>query len=97
MEKVNTYGLKMVGLKKACGETVDWGRSGWKTQISYDQETGEIFTNDHLGECWSEYHDPDIITVCTTTHHMTMQAIADAIREAVRMKEVMEHNRRQMR
>lgn len=82
--KTNTYNLKMKGLKKASGATVNWSpRSGGHTQISYDMATGEILTNDHIGESWSVYHDTDIITVCHTSRHLTMQQIADAICKAV--------------
>ena len=79
---LNKYGLKMSGLKKASAETVNWRvGSGGHTQISYDRATGEILTNDHIGQSWTEYHDPDVITVCYTNRHMTMQEIADAIRD----------------
>lgn len=79
---INKQGLKMRGLKKASGETIDWGTSGWYTQISYDTETGDIYTNDHCGESWSAY-PPGVITVCYTDRHMTMQQIADAIAESM--------------
>ena len=32
---------------------------------------------------WTEYHNHNIIKVCNTQEHMTMQEIADAIAEAV--------------
>ena len=77
---INTHGLKMHGLKRASSETVNWKIRGWHTQISYDTETGDIYTNDHCGENWSVY-PPEVITVCHTDRHMTMQQIADAIAE----------------
>ena len=84
MAKLTTHGLIMRGIRKASGETVDWDpRSGGYTQISYDMATGDIMTNDHIGESWSKYHDPDVITICHTRQHMTMQEIADAIAQKV--------------
>ena len=80
---LNTYGLKMTGIRKASGATCNWDG---RTQISYDTETGEIYTNDHIGDSWSQYHSPAVITVCFASEHMTMQEIADRIREAVEDK-----------
>ena len=85
MAKINTHGLKMVGLRKASGDTRDYYDARY-IQISYDTKTGEILTNLHcsLGyNSWSEYHDPAVITICYASRHMTMQAIADAIAETV--------------
>ena len=80
MKKVNTHGLKMVGLRKACHQTVDWdARSGGHTQISYNRDTGEIYTDDHIGQNWTEYHDPAVVVVAETYRHMKMQEIANAI------------------
>ena len=79
---INKYGLKMHGLKKASSETVNWKARGWHTQISYDTESGDIYTNDHCGESWSVY-PPKVITICHTDRHMTMQQIADAIAESM--------------
>ena len=82
---VNTHGLKMIGLKAACQETVNWDpRSGGHTQISYDKSTGEIFATDHIGQSWTVYHDINVVTF-HTTKHMTMQEIADRIAETVAM------------
>lgn len=90
MKKINTHGLKMVGLKKASGDTRDYDRDFYTRsnyiQISYDRDNGEILTNLHssLGyNSWSEYHDPAVITICYTSRHMTMQEIADRIAETV--------------
>lgn len=78
---VNTYGMKMHGLKKAAGETkgLSYYRGDY-VQISYDRSDGEILTNYHVStNSWSEYHDPQIITVCNAREPMTMQQIADEI------------------
>lgn len=85
---INKHDLKMVGIKAAAAETN--GLSPYDhgyVQISYDTKTGEILTNYHysIGQnSWTQYNDPDVITVCYAHGKMTMQAIADAIAEAVR-------------
>lgn len=84
MAQVNTYGFRMVGLRKAAGETKDLTGyySGHYVQISYDHDDGEILTNYHysLGQnSWSQYHSPSIITICNASEPMTMQQIADRI------------------
>ena len=86
MAKVDTHGLKMTGLRKACHETVDWdARSGGFTQISYNRDTGEIYTDDHIGfmQSWTEYHDTAVVVVAHSPWHMTMQQIADAVYHTV--------------
>ena len=89
---INTYGLKMNGLRKASGNTINWTpRSGGYTQVSYDRATGEVLTNDHVSlgyTSWTEYHDPATIHVCNTSKHMTMQELADAIADRVAMQRV---------
>ncbi len=82
MKKVNTHGIKMVGLKAASGNTCNWAGH---TQISYDMSDGQILTDDIVeNNSWVQYHSPDIITVTPgTNRHMTMQEIADLVAEAV--------------
>ena len=83
MAKVNTHGLKMIGLKKASGNTEDYGFcSGMYEEIFYNKQTGEVWTKFQcsLGyNSWTEYHDEDIVKICNTDEHMTMQEIADCI------------------
>lgn len=85
MARVNTYGLLMKGLKKASGETKDWGYySPHYSEIFYDMETGEVWTVEQydLGHnSLSVYSSPDIIKIGNASHHWTMQTIADAIAE----------------
>ena len=80
----NTHGYVMHGLRRASGETKDLTGyySGRYVQISYDRATGDILTDYHvsLGQnWWTQYHDPEIITVCNAVVPMTMRQIADAI------------------
>ena len=85
--KTNTHGLIMTGLKKASGETKNYGAySPTYAEVFYDKSTGEIWTRYHysLGQnSWTQYDDPNVIRVCTTSKHLTMQAIADMIADAV--------------
>lgn len=84
---LNTYNLKMVGIKKASSETVDWTtRSGGHTEVFYNMETGEVWTVDQIGNSWTQYRNSAIIKVADTTKHMTMQEIATHIAKAVRCR-----------
>lgn len=74
---VNKHNLKMTGLKKASGNT--WNSDNFHTQISYNMETGEVLTSNHIGNNWTQYHDKNIIDICHTYTHLTMQEIADRI------------------
>ena len=81
--KLNKHNLKMVRIKEASGMTK--GLKGYYSahyvQISYDLDSGEIYTDFHcsLGQnSWSQYRD-NVITVCNATSQMTMQQIADLI------------------
>lgn len=90
MAKIDTHGLTIKGLRKASGETSDYGAySAMYSEIFYDRATGEVWTvlQCNLGQnSWTEYHEPNVIKVGDTQHHMTMQALADAICEAVNEK-----------
>lgn len=80
--KVNRHGIKMLNLRKVSGQTVD-NPIGY-SQISYDTATGELFEDWHYGDSltsWTQYRDPDVIHVCNTRKHLTMQQIADAVRD----------------
>lgn len=93
MKKINTHGLKIINLRKVSSETVN-NPIGY-SQISYDKATGELFEVWHKGTPltnWSEYHDPNIIHVCYTCKHMTMQQLADAVAQAVQWDEHTEGN-----
>ena len=91
MAKVNKQGIKMKNLKAVSGATVN-NPIGY-SQISYDRATGELLEAWHFGNSmtsWSEYHDPDVIHVCNTRRHMTMQELADAVRDALAEAKYME-------
>lgn len=87
MASIDTHGLNIVDLKKASAETRNYGAYSDKyDEIFYDMSTGEVWTKFQVSighNSWTEYHDENIIKVCETSHHMSMQAIADAIWKAV--------------
>lgn len=80
--KINKHGLKMVGLKKASGETQSYRDAAAYDEVFYDMETGEVWTRYQYSigrNSWTEYRDRSVVKVCNTSSHMTMQQIADAI------------------
>lgn len=83
MAKVNTHGIKMTGLKKASGNTSNYGYySGLYDELFFDRGTGEVWTvfQSSFGQnSWTEYRDPNIIKIGNITKRMTMQQIADLI------------------
>lgn len=87
---INTHGLKIKGLRKASGATTNYGAySPEYIEIFYDRNSGEVWTvyQCSLGQNnWTVYDDENVIKVCNTSRHMTMQEIADAIHQ--RMEEV---------
>lgn len=87
MKKVETYGLRMHGLRAACGATKDYGPySGHSVEIIYNLETGEVSWSEYFTDTdWGNYY-PGWLVICRVWHHMTMQAIADAIATAVAAK-----------
>lgn len=89
MKKVNTHGLKMVGLKMASGNTGCTTPNAYD-ELFYNRSTGEVWT---VFQCsighnsWTVYHDPSIIKIGETSEHMTMQEIADLIAEHISGKD----------
>lgn len=87
MAKLDKHGMKMVGLKAAAAATENYNTLGFRDDIFYDTETGEVWTRFHASEnSWTEYHDSGVKLVCKTNKHMTMQEIADAIYDRVSME-----------
>lgn len=92
MKKINMHNLKMTGLRKAASDTkgLTGPYNSDYVQISYDTSDGEVLTDYHcsLGHNWqTQYHDRAIITICDAAGPMTMQQIADAIADAVAMRD----------
>lgn len=76
--------MKMTGIKKAAGESkqlTDY-YSGHYLQVNYNKASDEITTNYHynLGaNSWTEYNDPDIITVGNLYEPTTMSEIREMV------------------
>lgn len=90
MKKLNTYGLKMTGLKKASGETktLNGYYSGSYIELFYNRESGEIWTiyQYSLGQnTWTVPHDGSI-KICNLSEPTTMQQIADKIRSKLELE-----------
>lgn len=85
--KLNKHGLKISGLKAASGMTENYGYySGHYVEIFYNIETGAVwgkYQYSYGQNNWTEYDDPAVIKIGNVSAHMTMQEIADAIRDAV--------------
>ena len=78
--KLEKYGIKMQGLKKAAGETKCL--DGWTGygQLTDDRADGEVIAACHVSvNSWTRYHSETIIPVRNTREPMTMQDIADAV------------------
>lgn len=80
----NTHNIKMTGLKKAASETkLIRENSGNRVQISYERETGKVYSDFRVGcNSWVVYDDA-IQTIGFAERPMTMQEIADMIAEAI--------------
>lgn len=84
---INTHGLMIKGLRKASGETRCYSDAASYDEIFYDRSTGEVWTRYQcsLGQnSWTSYNDTNIVKICNTDHHMTMQQIADAIADTIK-------------
>lgn len=81
--KIDTHGLKMIGLRKASGFTENFNfASGQYVQVNYNKATGEVLTTSHISRSdnsHKEYDDENIILVCFTRHHIKMQMLASLI------------------
>lgn len=83
---INTHGLtiNLKQLRKASNATSDWPvNSGGRTDIFFDQGTGDVWAKDTMDDSWTEYSDPDVIRVCGLTQRKPPQWIADRIAETV--------------
>lgn len=86
---IDKHTLPMNGLKAASGYTKGLGGyySGEYVQISYDTNTGDIFTDYHYNfgqNWWTVYHGPDVISCGNVSEDTSMQEIADMIYRAVK-------------
>ena len=85
MLNINTHSLKinLDDLQKASIATSDWPLNcGWRTDIYYDMETGEVWAEDLDENSIMSYNKRSVIKACGTTKHRSQQWIADQIAEA---------------
>ena len=85
---LNTYGLRMSGLRIVAGETksLSGPYSPEYLQLSYDRSTGEVWTDFFVSighNDWAVYHDENVLNCGNLCSPYTMQEIADAIHAAV--------------
>lgn len=79
MEKINTYGIKMVNLKEASDATLGL-HDNLNVQISYNMESGEFYWDTHIGDNeWTTYRNKKVVTVCYAYHYYPPQRIADEL------------------
>jgi phage gp46-like protein len=83
--KIDKHGLNITGLKKCSGDTRNYSeRSACYNEIFYDKADGEVWADFHCsigGNEWTEYRSKNVIRICSTAEHLTMQEIADMIRD----------------
>ena len=87
MAKVNKHGLRMIGLRDACGETrflARYPRHGAYVQIDCDKTTGRVYADFFIDQNSWTARRGDVVTVARALAPMTMQQIADKIAAHVR-------------
>lgn len=87
---VYKHGLNIKGLKKASGKTYD-APEGLYFEIFYNRDSGEVWTVEQQAGHWSRYRDDNIIRICGTNRHMTMQEIADEIPDTLFLGEELKY------
>ena len=76
--------IDKASLLRAAAATANWPAHTGYTEICYDRGTGEVYTIDHADvNNWTQHNDPDILTVCCTSRHMSDKAIEQRIIEAI--------------
>lgn len=79
--------MKIKGLKKASGETMNYGTyDGRYVEVFFDKSTGEIWTEFQcsLGQnTWTEYHDSNVVKLVNATRHYTMAELRAMCEEVI--------------
>ena len=86
MAKINRHGLKITGLKTASGKTCACSpyEAGYY-EVFYNLDNGSVWTVYRYSSgfnCRAEESRENVIRVCSTREHLTMQEIADRIADA---------------
>lgn len=85
---LNTYGLRMSGLRTVAGETksLTGSYSPEYLQLNYDRSTGEVWTDFFFSvghNNWTKYQDENVLNCGNLCSHYTMQELANIIYFAV--------------
>ena len=82
---LNTYSLKIKGIKKAASEMENTEKrmDGSYNQVNYNRKTGEVWVDFCLQNNWVKYNDTNIMTVGNYHRKLTMQELADEIKNAI--------------
>ena len=85
---LNTYGLRMSGLRTLAGETksLTGSYSPEYLQLTYDRSTGEVWTDFFFSvghNDWAVYHDKNVLNCGNLCTPHTMQELANIIYFAV--------------
>lgn len=80
---VDRHGLTIRGLKKASGNTFDYGYYNPRyVEVFYDTKSCRVWTVEQYSagrNSFTVYNAPEIVKVCETSRHLGMQDIADLI------------------
>lgn len=79
--------MKIKGVKKVCGESKAL-RDGQKLQLVYDRKNISVFTCLHVGNSWSEFRDPDLITVGWIYGYTSMSSIKQMVVDGIKEYEM---------
>jgi malonyl CoA-acyl carrier protein transacylase len=92
MARIDTHGVKIANLSWAAKATVNFKEfSGMNSEIFFDRATGEIHVFQHASySSYAEIVDDDMIHVCRTDRHLTMQELANEVYRAVLWEELTE-------
>ena len=80
---LNKHGLKMHKLRSAAKVTEKSAKSGLRTQITYNTNTGEVVAQGNSQSSWVLFDDPSFLSICFTSEVLTPQEIADLVFKAV--------------
>lgn len=81
---INKHGLDLANLSEASKATVNWPQNcGGYTEVAYDPESGRILMEDHASRDSYVAWAPGVVRVCGTAQHLTEQALADRVAEAM--------------
>lgn len=76
--------LKLKGLKKIASESKRLNPYGSEhLQVNVNRNSGEVWCNSHVGNSWTEYHDPAVLRCGFLTAPATMEEIKQMVYESI--------------